>query len=135
MGSQERWSSPETVSYKNEAHLQEVLVADPSRVPGVAKSAEAVAELPTSGGPIDVCIIDLDGSLTVVECKLASNAEARRMVIGQVIDYASAIWSDGEAPFLRHWSNGVVPSSAKSSRTRRSLPSARTSPRRESIYV
>jgi hypothetical protein len=30
-------------------------------------------------------------SLTVVECKLASNPEKRRTVIGQVIDYAAAI--------------------------------------------
>ncbi len=54
-------------------------------------------------GPIDVCIVDTDGSVTVVECKLASNSERRRMVIGQVIDYASAIWKDGITAFLSAW--------------------------------
>jgi hypothetical protein len=44
-----------------------------------------------------------DGSLTVVECKLASSSERRRMVIGQVIDYASAIWLDGERSFFAAW--------------------------------
>jgi len=97
------WVAPEARTYDDEAHLQGLLAADPARVPGVADGAVAVRELPTSGGPIDVCIVDPDGSLTVVECKLASNSERRRMVIGQVIDYASAIWRDGEASFLAAW--------------------------------
>jgi len=97
------WASPENLAYDNEAHLQTILTEDPSRVPGVTREARAVAELSTSGGSIDVCIVDVDGSITVVECKLASNSERRRMVIGQVIDYASAIWSDGEAAFFGAW--------------------------------
>lgn len=95
--------APEAGTYDNESHLQALLAADPARVPCVADGAFSVRELPTSGGPIDVCIVDRDGSLTVVECKLASNSERRRMVIGQVIDYASAIWLDGEASFLAAW--------------------------------
>jgi hypothetical protein len=103
VGSGALWSSPEISSYDNEAHLQALLVADPSRVPGVTDDATAVAELSTSGGPIDVCIVEVDGELTVVECKLASNSERRRMVIGQVVDYASAIWMDGAEAFLAAW--------------------------------
>lgn len=103
VGSTGGWTSPETSTYDNEAHLQALLVADPGRVPGVSQGAMAVAELPTSGGPIDVCIVDIDGSITVVECKLASNSERRRMVIGQVIDYASAVWMDGHQTFLASW--------------------------------
>jgi hypothetical protein len=97
------WTNPETSAYDNEAHLQSLLVQDPSRIPGVNRQAVAVDELSTSGGPVDVCIVDVDGSLTVVECKLASNSERRRMVIGQVIDYASAIWMDGVPVFLSAW--------------------------------
>lgn len=97
------WTSPETSAYDNEAHLQSLLVDDPHRVPGVTREATAVDELSTSAGPIDVCIVDGDGSITVVECKLASNSERRRMVIGQVIDYASAIWTDGVPAFLAAW--------------------------------
>jgi hypothetical protein len=102
-GSDTSWSSPETSTYDNEAHLQALLVSDPHRVPGVNHEASAVAELSTSGGPIDVTIIESDGALTVVECKLASNSERRRMIIGQVIDYASAIWMDGTDSFFSAW--------------------------------
>jgi len=97
------WATPETSAYDNEAQLQSVLLHDPSRVPGVSQQATAVDELPTSAGPIDICIIDADGSLTVVECKLASNSERRRMVIGQVIDYASAITTDGDTALRAAW--------------------------------
>lgn len=92
-GTGDAWTAPETSAYDNEAHLQKLLVADPSRVPGVTDDAFAVAELPTASGPVDVCIVGADGSLTVVECKLESNSERRRMVIGQVLDYAAAISS------------------------------------------
>lgn len=60
-------------------------------------------ELPTLAGQADVCIIGPGGDITVVECKLASNSERRRMVIGQVLDYASAIWQDGTETFHREW--------------------------------
>ena len=103
VGSDAAWSSSEISTYDNEGHLQALLVADPTRVPGVTHEASAVAELSTSGGPIDGSIVESDGCLTVVECKLASNSERRRMVIGQVIDYASAIWMDGEESFFRAW--------------------------------
>lgn len=97
------WTTPETAAYENEAHLQALLAADPARVPGVAEGAYAVRELPTAAGPIDVCIVDSEGRLTVVECKLASNSESKRQVIGQVIDYASAIGQDGERSFFAGW--------------------------------
>jgi hypothetical protein len=80
-----------------------VISSDPQQVPGVGQDSRTVEELPTSGGPIDVCIVGMDGSITVVECKLASNPEKRRMVVGQVIDYAAAIWKDGADTFLDSW--------------------------------
>lgn len=97
------WSAPEVVAYDNEAHLQHILSSDPERVPGVSEGARTAEELPTSAGPVDVCIVGSDGSITVVECKLASSAERRRMVIGQVIDYAAAICKDGPDAFLDSW--------------------------------
>ncbi|MBJ8348838.1 hypothetical protein [Antrihabitans sp. YC2-6] len=91
------------VAYDNEDHLQGIIADAPSRVPGVPDGALTVREFSTSAGPADVCIVSPDGSITVVECKLASNSERRRMVIGQVIDYASAICVDGEATFREQW--------------------------------
>lgn len=102
-GSAGVWSAPETTAYEAEDHLQSVLASSPERIPGVSAEARAARELSTSGGFVDVCIVDVDGRLTVVECKLASNSEKRRMVIGQVIDYAAALWRDGEDAFLDAW--------------------------------
>jgi len=97
------WSEPETVAYDNESHLQDLLQSDPTRIPGV-ENALAVRELPTSSGPIDVIAVSTDGTITVVECKLAKNSEKRRTVIGQVIDYAAALRARGFDQFLNSWS-------------------------------
>lgn len=97
------WTAPETTAYEAEAHLQAVLAASPGWLPGVSDQAFTVRELSTTAGYVDICVVDVDGSLTVVECKLASNSEKRRLVIGQVLDYAAALWRDGEQIFLEAW--------------------------------
>lgn len=102
-GSSDSWTEPETSNYTNESHLQELLAADPTRIPGIPAGSKAVRELPTSAGPIDICVVSPSGAITVVECKLKKNSEPRRMVIGQVIDYASALRSDGFASFRQNW--------------------------------
>ena len=101
--STDSWSEPETSTYTNESHLQELLAADPTRIPGIPKGSKAVRELPTSAGPIDICVVSPSGTITVVECKLNKNSESRRMVIGQVIDYASALKSNGFHSFRQSW--------------------------------
>jgi hypothetical protein len=52
-------------------------------------------ELRTEAGPLDIAFINRSGQLTLVECKLWRNPEARRKVVAQVLDYARAIssWS------------------------------------------
>jgi len=50
-------------------------------------------ELRTNAGPVDLLFINNDGLLTLVECKLWKNPEARREVIGQILDYAKEISS------------------------------------------
>ncbi|MCB9134861.1 MAG: hypothetical protein H6636_05520 [Anaerolineales bacterium] len=52
-------------------------------------------ELPTKVGPVDIAFINANGLLTLVECKLWKNPEARREVVGQILDYAKEIsqWS------------------------------------------
>jgi len=97
------WVAPDVSKYDNEAHLQSILAEHPTWIPGVYEGALTATELSTSAGPIDVCVVGRDGELTVVECKLASNSERRRMVIGQVIDYASALSSDGPQTFIDNW--------------------------------
>ncbi len=47
-------------------------------------------ELRTPVGPLDNLFINELGMLTLVECKLWRNPEARRKVVGQILDYAQA---------------------------------------------
>jgi hypothetical protein len=52
-------------------------------------------EIPTNAGPIDNLFISEQGCLVIVETKLWRNAEAKREVLAQVIDYAAEVskWS------------------------------------------
>ena len=52
-------------------------------------------ELPTAAGPADLLFVNPNGLLTLVECKLWRNPEARREVVGQTLDYAKELnrWS------------------------------------------
>ena len=52
-------------------------------------------ELPTDAGPIDLAYLNETGRLTLVECKLWKNPEARREVVAQILDYAKEVsgWS------------------------------------------
>ncbi len=52
-------------------------------------------EVGTEVGPIDALFVSPGGGITVVEAKLWRNPEARREVVGQIIDYATALsaWS------------------------------------------
>jgi hypothetical protein len=102
-GDSSTWTTPETAAYHDESHLQTLLAADPSHIPGVMAGAVVVRELPTSAGPIDLCVIGVDGSVTVVECKLAKTSEHRRTIVGQVVDYASALRADGIESFYDRW--------------------------------
>jgi hypothetical protein len=102
-GSSETWTAPESSSYNDEKQLQEVIAASPHWVPGVPEGAFTVREFYTQAGPVDVMVVSPDGSLTAIECKLESNTEKRRTVIGQLIDYTSAVRQEGVEWFMEHW--------------------------------
>jgi hypothetical protein len=48
----------------------------------------ACIELPTPAGNADNVLLNEDGGIALVECKLWRNPEARRKVIAQMLDYA-----------------------------------------------
>jgi hypothetical protein len=50
-------------------------------------------ELPTPSGSVDNLFVTPDGELVLVECKLWRNPEARRKVVGQILDYAKDLAS------------------------------------------
>ena len=67
-------------------------------------------EMGTGAGPIDNVFINREGLITIVECKLFRNPEARRTVIAQVLDYAKELtrwnYKDFEAAALRARNDG-----------------------------
>jgi hypothetical protein len=50
-------------------------------------------DLPEGAGKLDLLFVSSDGLPVAVEVKLGANAEARRKVVGQAIDYLSALTS------------------------------------------
>lgn len=86
---------------RNEAWLRDLLADHPDLLPieevapSFAPLAPLCTELSTEAGPVDAVFISPSGRLTLVECKLWRNPEARRKVIAQILDYARAVsqWS------------------------------------------
>jgi hypothetical protein len=88
----------------DETWLQEFIFAHSEALP-IAEIEPAFGpmipvcrELRTEAGPIDILFVNREGLLTLVECKLWNNPEARRAVIGQILDYAKDLssWSYSE---------------------------------------
>ncbi|MGH3005445.1 MAG: hypothetical protein ACRDOS_05990 [Gaiellaceae bacterium] len=87
------WAEPEITGHKSEDDLQELLATSPDLLPGSETGLPmAVArELRVATGQIDVVGVDVEGELTLCECKLAANPGARREVVGQLLEYAGAL--------------------------------------------
>lgn len=85
----------------NEDWLQDLLYKHPQSLPITEINPLFVGlvpicrELLTPAGPLDVLYATREGRLVVLEAKLWRNPEARRKVIGQILDYAKE---------LSHWS-------------------------------
>lgn len=99
------WSRPESDRYDDEAALQRLLVDTPDLLPGVGP-AVAVAEFSLPSGSVDVVVVEPGGDITVVECKLGHNREARRSVVGQVLSYASRLSLLSVGEFEERFSGG-----------------------------
>jgi len=85
----------------DEAWLQSRLFENPDSIPlheinpAFQSLIPLCTELSTPAGPIDIVYVTPQGKLVVVELKLFKNPEARRKVIGQILDYAKELvsWS------------------------------------------
>lgn len=92
---------PFTAKTFEEGWLQELIRANPEILPVdeiepvFAPLLSVGKEVPTEVGSIDNLFMSPQGYLTIVETKLWRNPEARRQVVGQIIDYAKDIsrWS------------------------------------------
>jgi hypothetical protein len=89
------------VKDKNEAWLRDTLFNNPEIIPiddvdtAFGPLIPLCTELRTDAGPIDAVFINEQGRLTIVECKLWKNPQARREVVAQTLHYVSALarWS------------------------------------------
>lgn len=89
---------------RNEAWLRDFLLAHPSVLPAAAIDPAytdlipVCRELRTPAGPLDCLFTTRFGGLVIVECKLWRNPQARREVVGQILDYAKEIaaWGYGD---------------------------------------
>ena len=87
------WESPEVAGHPDERALQDIVKRSPSLLPGGSDDLAVVDELSVPGaGFADIVAVGVDGRIVVVECKLRSNPEIRREVVGQILAYASGLW-------------------------------------------
>ena len=84
-GYDEAWIRDLVFAHPEAIPVQEI---DPSFGPLVPICVELHA---TGAGFTDAMFMNSLGMLTVVECKLWRNSEARRKVVGQILDYARAL--------------------------------------------
>lgn len=85
-------------SARQESALRDLLFAQPAILPigeidpSIGPLLAVARELNVPGvGRIDAFFADPNGRLVVVECKLWRNPQARREVVGQILDYARAL--------------------------------------------
>jgi len=93
------WKSVTAGRYSVEADLQELLSESPELIsleeirPGSAPLCVAIREFGLPGsGQTDILAFNTQGDIVVVECKLAANAEIKRKVIAQVLEYGAYLW-------------------------------------------
>lgn len=94
----EAWKIADVYPSSFETDLQELIISDPSILPitnireGASELVLAIKEVSIRGKSIDVLGFTRDGDIAIIECKLAKNEEARRKVIGQILEYAAYLW-------------------------------------------
>lgn len=94
----EKWEIVQSSPYQAETELQRILAEEPSLISIEEVRADsgvlvtAVQEFPLETGYIDVLGFTAEGDIAIIECKLATNLEIRRQVIGQVLDYGANLW-------------------------------------------
>lgn len=97
-------SGQDGASDVSEADIQNYVHAQPGCLPIAeidpifANPVAICRELPTPAGPIDNLMVTPAGLPVLVECKLWRNPQARREVVGQILDYAKELsrWSSSD---------------------------------------
>jgi len=93
-GSADGWHEPGVAGYPSEQDLEMLLAQSPDLLPwefGQDLVLASQVYFPPAG-TADLIGVSPQGDIILVECKLQSNAEIRRHIVGQVFAYASALW-------------------------------------------
>lgn len=92
-----RLARTDTAPEYNEAWLRDLLFEHPEALPieeidrAFAGAVPVCKELNTPAGAVDALYATPEGKLVVLEAKLWRNPDARRTVVGQILDYATAL--------------------------------------------
>jgi hypothetical protein len=94
----DKWRLLAPVGFPDEKALHSLVEQSPELLPlaGAPRLVVLGREVPLGGGFADLLAVEPSGRLVVIEVKLASNAEARRAVIAQILAYAAFL--RGTAP-------------------------------------
>jgi hypothetical protein len=88
------WQKLDPFEYSNEAQLEALLEESSDLLP--TEDGKPVLffkrQFSLSSNAVDLLGVDAAGNIIVVECKLEANREARRMVVGQILEYAAQLW-------------------------------------------
>jgi len=95
----QEWRLADSLQAKAEVELQDLLHESPSLIPideireDISPFICAIKEFGLPGsGATDLLAFNDIGNIAIVECKLATNPEIKRKVIGQILEYASYLW-------------------------------------------
>ena len=81
--------------------------------PGIGRLVPVCMELPLRTGSVDNLFITPEGNLVLAEVKLWGNPEARRKVVAQALEYATALFKldymELEAAVMKGQFNGATP--------------------------
>lgn len=78
-----------------EIDLQKLLVKSPEILPAEDLEVSFVAAVPEvklGSGYADIVAFSTNGEIAIIECKRADSSDAKRKVIGQILEYASHLW-------------------------------------------
>lgn len=98
----------------DEAELQRLIEESPTLLPGISEGPAAVTTEVNLGsaGFADVVVVEANGDITLVVCKLRANPEIRRQVVGQALAYAASVWQmsyeEFDAAFARRAGTPLV---------------------------
>lgn len=97
-------------AFGRERELEELLAGSPQLLPGEPVNLALVRQLhiPAVNGYVDLCGVASDGSIYLVECKLAGNSEMRRTVVGQLLAYAAGLAGVSRSDFLTGFARAVA---------------------------